>query len=240
MIVPFCADPPPHEATEGFCAEKEDTMLALARRRVLAERIAVEDTAAVAAYNARAAEALRLHTEFGALPYEGDIEHAPVVLLVANPTHDKTAVPLDHAFQHRGWPLAFLHPDAPVRLRAIWHARLASLIEAFGAQHVANSVAALPLTPWASASFDESLRLPSRNRMLDLAGASANRGALLIVTSCDEQWTESREVADLGCDRRYHARSWQATHVSLDNLGASSWHAACRRIEAHHWSRLAI
>ncbi len=215
-------------------------MLAQVRRRVLADRLAIEDAAAVAAHNARAAESLRLRTEFGALPYEGDIEHAPVVLLVANPTYDRTAVPLDYAFSHRGWPLAFLHPDAPVRLRAIWRARLASLIEAFGAQHVANSVAALPLTPWASASFDESLRLPSRARMLDLASAAANRGALLIVTSSDEQWTEAQEVADLGCDRRFHARSWQATHVSLDNLGASSWHAACRQIEAHHWSRLAI
>lgn len=215
-------------------------MLALARRRVLAERIAIEDAHAVAAYNARAPDPFRLRTEFGALPYEGDVEHAPVVLLVANPTYDRTAVPLDHAFQHWGWPLAFLHPDAPVRLRAIWLARLASLVEAFGAQHVANSVAALPLTPWTSASFDESLRLPSRARMLDLAGAAANRGALLIVTSSDEQWTESQEVADLGCERRFHARSWQATHVSLENLGATAWHAACRRIEVHHWSRLAI
>jgi hypothetical protein len=215
-------------------------MLGLARRRVLAERIAIEDADTIAAYNSRTAAPRRLRTEFGALPYEGDIEHAPVVLLVASPAHDPAALPKDHAFQHWGWPLAFLHPDAPVRLRAIWHTRLASLIDAFGAQHVANTVAALPLTPWASADFDESLRLPSRARMLDLAGAAANRGALLIVTCDDEQWTESQEVADLGCDRRFHTRSWQATHVSIDNLGAASWHAVCRRIETHRWSRLAM
>ncbi len=215
-------------------------MLALARRRVLAERIAIEDAHALAAYNARAAERFRLRTQFGALPYEGDIEHAPIVLLVACPTNDHTAVPMDHGFQHRGWPLAFLHPDAPVRLRATWHSRLASLIDVFGAQHVANSVAALPLTPWTSVEFDESLRLPSRPRMLELAGTAANRGALLIVTGNDEQWTESQEVADLGCERRLHARSWRALDVSMDNLGPTSWHTVCRRIEAHHWSRLAI
>ena len=215
-------------------------MLALARRRVLAERIAIEDADTIAAYNARAGQPRRLRTELGALPYEGDIEHAPVVLLVANPAHDPAALPKDHAFQHWGWPLAFLHPDAPVRLRALWHARLASLIDAFGAQHVANTVAALPLTPWASVDFDESLRLPSRARMLDLACAAANRGAILIVTCGDEQWTETQEVADLGCDRRLHARSWQATHVSVDNLGPASWHAVCRRIETHRWSRLTI
>ncbi len=215
-------------------------MLALARRRVLAERIAIEDADALAAYNRRAADRFRLRAQLGALPYEGDIEHAPVVLLVASPTDDKTAVPMDHAFQRWGWPLGFLHPDAPCRLRAVWHARLASVIDAFGAQHVANSVAALPLTPWASAEFDDTLRLPSRARMLDLAGALANRGALLIVTCGGELWTESQEVADLGCERRLHARSWQGTHVSIDNLGAASWHAVCRRIEAHHWSRLTI
>lgn len=215
-------------------------MLTQARRRVLAERIAVEDAHAIAAYNARAAESRRLQTELGALPFDGDIERAPVVLLITNPAYDKTAPAADHAFQHWGWPLAGLHPDAPAGLQAVWYARLATLIDAFGAQHVANSVAALPLTPWASADFDESLRLPSRIRMLGLASTAAQRGALFIVTSGEEYWTESQEVADLCCERRIHAKSWRATHVCVDNLGAASWHAVCRRVEGHRWSRLSL
>lgn len=215
-------------------------MLAQARRRVLAERIAVEDADALAAYNARASDSLRLRADLGPLPYEGDIESAPVVLLVAKPAYDRTSVPLDHAFHQRGWPLALLHPEAPAHLRSIWLARVESLIDAFGAQHVANSVAALPLTPWASADFDERLRLPSRGRMLGLAAAAANRGATLIVTCSEEQWTEAQEVADLGSERRVRARSWRATHLTSENLGAAAWHAICRRIECHKWSWLTV
>jgi hypothetical protein len=215
-------------------------MLAQARRRVLAERIAIEDADALGAYNARVGDALRLRADLGPLPYEGDIETAPVVLLVAKPAYARTSVPLDHAFHHRGWPLALLHPNAPEALRSIWQARLASLIDAFGAQHVANSVAALPLTPWASHDFDERLRLPSRAQMLAVAAACANRGATLVVTCSEERWTEAQEVADLGPDRRVHARSWRATHLSVENLGAAAWHAICRRIECHKWSRLTI
>jgi hypothetical protein len=213
-------------------------MPVLARRRQLADFIADEDANAIAAYNARAAEDRRLRTAYGASPYDGDIEHAPVVLLVAHPAHDESLTPAEQAFQHRGWPLAGLHSAAPAGLREIWETRLASLIEAFGAHHVANSVAALPLTPWVSPHFDEALRLPSRTRMLDLAGAAVRRGAMIVVTCSEERWTESEDVAGLGPERCFHAKSRRATHVSIDNLGAAPWHAVCRRIEAHRRSLL--
>lgn len=215
-------------------------MLALARRRALAERITLEDTDAIGTYNAHASQNYRLRTELGALPHDGNIERAPVVLLLGSPAFDETASMADHQSRPRGWPLAGLHPEAPSGLSAVWQARLSSLIDAFGAQHVANSVAALPLTPWASHDFDDRLRLPSRARMLEMAGVAARRGALLIVTCFEELWTESPEVADLSCERRFHPRSWRATHVSVDNLGAASWHAVCRRIEAHPTGRLAL
>ena len=163
-----------------------------------------------------------------------------LVMLVGSPACDMSATRRNAQSPCRGWPLSGLHPDAPATLRALWQARLAGLIEAFGAQHVANSVAALPLTPWACDEFDERLRLPSRCEMLALAGAAAARGALVLVTGFDELWTESAEIANLSTEQRYHPRSFRATHVSVENLGASAWHAVCRRIEAHHWHRLTL
>ena len=213
-------------------------MLTLARRRELAETIALIDADGIALHNARAAAPRRLRTELGPMPYDGDVARAPVVLLVGSPACDMSAVPARAA--RRGWPLGSLHPEAPAALRSLWHARLAGLIEAFGAQHVANSVAAIPLTPWACDEFDDRLRLPSRGEMLGLAGAAAARGALLLVTGCDELWTEAPEVANLSTEQRYHPRSFRSTHLSVENLGAVAWHAVCRRIEAHAWSRLAI
>jgi hypothetical protein len=213
-------------------------MPSLARRRELAETIALVDADSVAEHNARAAAPHRLRPELGPMPYDGDVARAPLVLLVGSPACDMSAAPA--RAPRRGWPLASLHPEAPAALRSLWHSRLASLIEAFGAQHVSNSVAAIPLTPWACDEFDERLRLPSRREMLALAGAAAARGALLLVTGCEELWTESPEIANLSTEQRYHPRSFRSTHVSVENLGAAAWHTVCRRIEAHAWSRLAI
>ena len=208
-------------------------------RHELAETIVRADAEAIAAHNAKAAAPRRLRQEFGALPYDGDLAHAPLVLLVGTPACDISAT-RDAQSVRRGWPLSGLHPDAPSTLRSLWHARLAGLIEAFGAQHVANSVAALPLTPWACDEFDERLRLPSRRQMLALAAGAAARGALLLVTACEELWTECAEIANLTPEQRFHPRSFRGTHVSVENLGAAAWHAVCRRIEGHHWRRLAI
>jgi hypothetical protein len=211
-----------------------------ARRRELAETIAHADAEAIAAHNAKAAAPRRLRDDLGPLPYDGDLARAPLVLLVGSPTCDISGTRKDAQAVCRGWPLSGLHPDAPPALRSLWHSRLSGLIDAFGAQHVANSVAALPLTPWACDEFDERLRLPSRSEMLALAVAAALRGALLLMTCCDGLWTESQEIADLTLEQRFHPRSFRSTHVSVENLGAAPWHAVCRRIEAHHWSRLAI
>ncbi len=36
----------------------------------------------------------------------------------------------------------------------------------------------------------------------------------------DELWTESQDVANLSTEQRYHPRSFRSTHVSVENLGA--------------------
>ena len=213
-------------------------MFSQLQRRAFAETIALEDGDAVAAHNARAAAPHRIRVELGALPFDGDVMHAPLVLLVGSPACDMSATRSNRGSLRRGWPLFGLCPDAPSGLRALWGARLASLIDAFGAQHVANSVAALPLTPWACDEHDERLRLPSRTRMLELANVAARRGAFLLVTGCEELWTEAPDVATLDCLLRLHPKSFRPTHVSVENVGATAWHAICRRIESHHWKRL--
>src|SRR5262249_21356463 len=237
---PFSSAAPSPSVCPGGGARHFDQMPATARRRELAESIARADADAVAAHNAKAAAPRRLRDDLGPFPYDGDLARAPLVLLVGSPSCDMSGTRKDAQLVRRGWPLSALHPDAPTALRSLWHARLSGLIEAFGAQHVANSVAAVPLTPWACDEFDDRLRLPSRHDMLALAAAAAARGGLLPATACEGRWTECAEIANLTLDQRFHPRSFRSTHVSVENLGAAAWPAACRRIEAHHWNRLAI
>lgn len=204
-------------------------------RRYIAGLIEDEDRAAIRAYNAHAPDDLRLRTDLGPSPYEGDFNRAPVVMLLGSLGYDETSAPHDHAFERDGWPLAGLHPDAPPGIRQRWHARLAPLVDSFGAQHVANSVLALHVTPWACRRFDPELRLPSRRRMLHLAGDAVRRGALLMVLRGAEAWTEHPDIAALPPSRRIHGRSWRASHLHPANIGDEGWGAVCKRLDTHVW-----
>jgi len=184
-------------------------------------RLASLDARAIGAYNARARNGHRLQAWLGANAFEGDIDAAPVVLLLGNPGFDATSTPRDHAFARPGWPLAGLHPEAPEGLRNWWSARLRQLIEPFGAQHVSQRIACLQLTPWASASFDGGLRLPSRNVILQAATRCIERGALLVVMRGEKLWLEAQGLANHG--HLHRAKSWRCSYVSMGNLGPQAW-----------------
>jgi len=201
----------------------------------LAMMLAKDDTAPAAHYNLSSPpdSALRLH--LGPVPFAGAITTAPVVLLLGNPDCDERAAPHDFAFRRDGWPLSALHAEAPAGVSARWQSRMADLVGVFGAQHVANSVAALFLTPWRAPRFDERLRLPSRQLMLALAQSAAARDATLVLLRGAELWMESAEVAALPPARVIRSKSWRATTLTPDNLGLSAWDQMCRQIDVHAW-----
>ncbi len=191
--------------------------------RISAEELAHADVAAIQAYNKRAPEKFALHPELGPSPFEGNIASAAVVLLLSNPGFDSSSTTDDHKFVRVGWPLAGLHPEAPFGLRRWWEKRLKYLIREFGAEAVSNRVAAIQLTPWASEKFDASLRLPSRARMLEVAGNVGRRGAVLIVMRSQKLWEESDGVKT--AVGRYRVNSWRSSYVSPGNLSATGWQA---------------
>jgi hypothetical protein len=180
------------------------------------------DSEAIKRYNhARKSDKFKLHTELGPSPFEGNIATAPIVLLLANPGFDNFSTLDDHKFSRDGWPLGGLHPDAPSGLSSWWPKRLKQLTDTFGVQFVSKNIASLQLTPWASNRFDNSLRLPSRKLMLDLATQVANRGALMLVMRSEKLWLESEGVKT--SQNRFRANSWLCSHVSKGNFDNVSW-----------------
>jgi hypothetical protein len=169
------------------------------------------------------------------VPFLGAIRTAPVVLLLTHPALDALATPADYAFHRADWPLAALHPDAPPGLGGWWKNRLAALVELFGAQHVANSVAVTFLTPWCSEAFEARLRLPSRPRMLALGASAAARDALVLILRGGDLWTEHPDIASLPPTRRFYPRTWRTTRLDRDNLGDDAWTTVCKRIGVHAW-----
>lgn len=180
------------------------------------------DGAAIAKYNSRAVNRdYLLHSELGPSAFEGDIDNAPVVLLLANPGYDQNMAIDEHFFARHGWPLSGLHPEAPAGLRSWWTARLGSLINRSSAQLVSQRVACLQLTPWASGRFDSGLRLPSRQRLLEAADRVAQRGALLLIMRGERLWFEAAGVS--AHPRRFRTNNPRCAYVSEGNLPPDAW-----------------
>ena len=201
----------------------------------LAETISNEDRAAAIEHNAHAEPEYRLYDSLGPVPCVGAIMTAPVVLLLSHPALDGRSTPRDYSFRREGWPLSALHPDAPKGIAERWHNRVSALVDLFGAQHVSNAVAAVFLNPWRSFAFEDRLRLPSRKRMLNLAGSAAVRDALLLMLRHQDLWTEHAVIAALPSTRRFNPRWWRVTELNQRNLGDDAWTTICKRIEIHAW-----
>lgn len=186
-------------------------------------RLSDIDAEHVQAFNRRTQEPYRLHPELGASAYEGDIDAAPLILLLANPGYDEGSTVEDHSFAREGWPLAGLHPEAPQGLRAWWSSRLRAVIERIGAQETSKRVACLQFCPWASSKFGGAPPLPSQAVMLDAAGRCAARGATLIVMRAERYWLRSERVRV--APNRYRVNSWRSSYVSPGNLPDAGWRA---------------
>lgn len=192
------------------------------------------DLTAIERYNARASEKYRLHPEMGPCPHEGNIDTAPVVLLLANPGHDATSTLDDHHFRIDGWPLAGLHQNAPVGMSGWWRPRLRSLCQRYGEQFISQNVAALQINPWASAKYDENLRLPSRSVLLGLAEAAAGRGAALIMIRASKAWLESGVLRQY--EHIYRTNSALSSYVSEGNLSPEAWAYINEKLAAVAWT----
>jgi len=188
---------------------------------LLIQEIHEFDIEAVGRYNAKAKDQFKLRPELGPCPFEGDIQTSPIVLLLANPGFDESSTLDDHKFKAEGWPLAGLHSDAPKGMCGWWRPRLRVLCEKYGDQYVSSKVAALQLNPWASTNFDSSLRLPSQDRMLEIAEGAAKRGAILLVMRAARQWLESDVLRKH--EHRYGTKSPRCSYVTEANLGAEAW-----------------
>ena len=195
--------------------------LPVLKETLTSERLFALDSARLAIYNGRTSAKFQLHPELGPSPYEGDIDSAPVILLLANPGFDSTSTLDDHYFKRDGWPLSGLHPDAPPGLRKWWRARLNHLILQFGVQRVSQCVACIQITPWASPKFDAALRLPSRDLLLHAANQCAARGAVMLVMRAERLWLQAATLR--ASQRRFRVNSWLSSYVSPGNLPENAW-----------------
>lgn len=177
------------------------------------------DLEAIHAYNQRKGESSEyfIRTEVRPAIYEGRIG-APVTWLLSNPGF---AVGASDAYNHPppltdGWPLQSLAPAHRNDYGKWTWDRLRELREIFGDQHVSESVLALQLCPWASAKFDDSLKLPSRQLARRIALYQMQTGSQFVLVRSEAAWRNLvPELVNVVLARTVSQRS---AHLSRNNL----------------------
>lgn len=168
-------------------------------------------------YNIGRNEKFKLHKELLPCPFEGNIEQASVVLLLANPSWGPNSLVTDHMRpkELKDWGLWSLHDDANVAMRDWWRPRLKSLLEDSGLtwQQMSNKIAALQINSWASMNFDESCKLPSFDLMQNIYLEFAKRDVLFIVCRGEKLWNQI-----LGTEKHISLNSKLSSYITRNNL----------------------
>lgn len=208
----------------------------LSRENIIAE-IKRDDETWFKGYKKPKDSDYHLHNEFDPCPYEGDIENARIILLLANPGYDKDTHQEEINFINKGkggWPLAGLHPEAkPIKLKKWWRSRLGSLKDLVMAGNtdedkfkiISQQVAAIQLVPWASVKWDEILftgksRIPSSNQSIALVKKIASPKKIFLIMRCKHIWQKELVGID---GKQFTANSCRSAHISENNFAPNAW-----------------
>lgn len=163
-----------------------------------------------------------LSETLGPSPFEGNINTAPVVLLLANPS-SKDVLKGDHRAPETDWPLHGLGPNASAPLRRWWSLRLRQLMLAANCdmQVISRSVAALQINPWASVSYHSGFKPGSRQLQFRIAQSAMARGAILILMRAKGEWSDCPGL--LGYEHLVETINKRCSYISPGNIEAGAW-----------------
>ena len=193
---------------------------------LLQEEICRLDDHKIDAYNAKrkVGSKFLLQKEIGPCPYEGDIEQARIVLLLANPSftpnkNNGTSYSLENDHKRnelqREWGIFSLQDDSNEAMRNWWRENLKQLQQEseLSWHQMSNRIAALQINAWASEQFDDSCKLESFSIMQAIAHEFAMRDVIFVVCRRYKQWSEI-----LGRSDMYRLNSYRRAYISKKNL----------------------
>ena len=193
---------------------------------LLQEEICRLDAQKIDTYNSKrkVGSKFLLQKEIGTCPYEGDIEQARIVLLLANPSftpnkNNGTSYSLENDHKRnelqREWGIFSLQDDSNEAMRNWWRENLKQLQQEseLSWHQMSNRIAALQINAWASEQFDDSCKLESFSIMQAIAHEFAMRDVIFVVCRRYKQWSEI-----LGRSDMYRLNSYRRAYISKKNL----------------------
>ena len=201
----------------------------------------------------------KLQKGLGPCPYEGDLENARIVMLLANPGFDNESLDEFRFINaHNGdhdYPFPGLNPKATGNLKKWWKSHLKALVDVLNEgktedeklQIISQRVAALQLVPWASKTFDDGLieskatgPIPSHKLMLEQAENSlARKGTIVLLMRCESNWRRSKKINHLLENKSqrqiFTPNTLRRPYVSKGNFSKSNgaWEAIIEAINRH-------
>jgi hypothetical protein len=150
-------------------------------------KIAELDMAAIELHNARypVGHKFHLHTSIHPCPFEGDLQIAKVVNLLANPHYQPThSTLLDHQ-RIEGWGLWGLSSQRP-SMQSWWRLRLRNFVSNAADEEewrlLSHKVASFQAIAWASENFHDCNSLPSKHLLgLTLARLAQSRSDIIFL-----------------------------------------------------------
>jgi hypothetical protein len=136
-----------------------------------------------------------LRTDLKPCPFEGNLEQAKVILLLANPSCSDQSTEADHK-PIIGWGIWGLSSDANESMRGWWRPRLRQFVKDENDEEewrsLSHKVASFQAIGWASRNFHECNDLPSKKYMLEILEQviEQNKNAIFVVIRQRAYWLE--------------------------------------------------
>lgn len=215
----------------------------------LQELIISEDSYALNQYNKNKKNDSKfiLREEIKPCPYEGSIEDARVILLLANPgftpkdNDDKSySKCTDHVrdCRHKNWGIFSLHGDSNPAMREWWTGNLSKIKEDTNLswQLISSRFAALQINPWASEQFDAAAILPSmrENETMHKIARSfiEKENVIFIICRRKLQWKNILSKYNDKMHPVYELNSFRRAYITPGNLSKSTgaYEHICNRL----------
>jgi hypothetical protein len=190
--------------------------------KFIQERIKIMDDDHVEKHNAKFPKNHKNHfrTDLKPCPFEGNLEQAKVIFLLANPSCSDQSTEADHE-PINGWGIWGLSSEANESMRGWWRPRIRQFVKDEGNEEewrsLSQKIASFQAIPWASRNFHECNRLPSKKYILEILEQviEKNKNAIFVVVRQRAYWLELLEKKGA---RKVFTKTPRCSYISKGNI----------------------
>ncbi|WP_037318639.1 hypothetical protein [Salegentibacter sp. Hel_I_6] len=214
-----------------------------------------KEQALIAKFNTKVSATYRVHENIFPAPFMGDVQTAPILILMLNPGYDEkedTGGTNYYKTYESWWMQQIQHqlpfPDLPLfcveeeyrKKSDYWYNKLMPLINATSAEKVAQKIAKVQFFPYHSIKYKALYKrlikeegfnsyLPSQEYNFELVRQAIERNAEIIIPRSKKFWYKA--IPELEEYSHIHfTKNYRNPILSVKNLGVNSFNVICNKL----------